>query len=87
MNEDTIKLLQDRVLEAAARIRGLRAERDGRSAECDALRARVGEFERDGRRIDLEKIRSALRDAIRDLREGAEAGDDPGDPAESRRNR
>jgi hypothetical protein len=78
MSEDTIKLLQDRVLEAVARVRGLRAE-------CDALRARIAECEQDDRRIDLEKIRSALRDAIRDLREGDETGGGSGDRAGSRR--
>ena len=78
MSDDTVKLLQDRVREAVARIRSLRAERDGRVAECDALRARVGELEGSGHPVGLERARSVLRDAIRELREIGGPDDETG---------
>ena len=78
MSDHTVKLLQERVLEAVARIRSLRNERDGRTAECEALRARIGELETGSVATGLERVRSALRDAIRDLREIAGPDDDAG---------
>jgi hypothetical protein len=84
MSDETVKLLEDRVMDAVARIRQLRAERDGRAAECEALRSRITAMEeREAatatveRSPDLERIRTALRDAIRELRGDDETNDGP----------
>lgn len=76
MREETIKLLEDRVFEAVARIRDLRSELEREVEERSILRARLEEIEFGGIQArlqgwerDLDKIRAALRDAIRDLRE------------------
>ncbi len=85
MNEETVKTLESRVLDAVARIRSLRSECDRRGEECAALRARVGDLEREGASPSaqeggetFDKVRAALREAIRELREEEEPPGDPG---------
>lgn len=83
MNDETVKLLEDRVMDAVARIRQLRAERDASAAECEALRSRIAALETEAAARkgapapDLDPIREALREAIRELRGGDGTIDGP----------
>ncbi len=86
MKEEIVRTLEDRILEAAARIRHLRSEGDRRKEECAALRARIAALETGDRGArsgsggaddDLARVRTALRDAIRDLREEEGPAGDP----------
>ncbi len=75
MTHPKLKLLEDRLLQAVARVRSLREERDRTEGELRELRRRLDELERersDSRRgIPPEKVaevRGAVEAAIRELR-------------------
>jgi hypothetical protein len=76
MGEAKLRLLEDRVLQAVARVRTLGEERDRAEDEMRELRRRLEEIEREGVGLrrglppgKFEQVRNALDAAIRDLRD------------------
>jgi hypothetical protein len=76
MGEAKLRLLEDRVLQAVARVRTLGEERDRAEDEMRELRRRLEAIEREGVVLrrglppgTSEQVRNALAAAIRDLRE------------------
>lgn len=71
--ESTIRLLEDRVRRLLQRLKDLSAESGRLESENLALKARLAEFEggptRQGWPMPPDRVASALRDAIRELRE------------------
>lgn len=64
MNDAPTKLLADRIEAIVERVRVLAAERDEMRREIDALRTKLDRHE-----LDNAKLRTALEDAIRELRQ------------------
>jgi hypothetical protein len=76
MSQAKIRLLEDRVLQAVARVRSLREERDRAEGELRGLRRRLEELEeelfclRHGLPpIAVDEIRGVLEAVVRELRE------------------
>ena len=64
MSEAPTKLLADRIAAIIERVKDLAAERDGLRREIEAMKDRLDRHEQDNARL-----RSALEEAIRDLRQ------------------
>lgn len=67
MSETATKLLEDRIQAIVGRVKELAAERDMLRDELDVMRARMEHAEADVR--ENARLRAALEDAIRELRE------------------
>ena len=64
MSEGPTKLLEDRIAAIIERVKDLAAERDGFRRDLEALRNRLDRHEQDNA-----KLRRALEEAIRELRQ------------------
>jgi chromosome segregation ATPase len=76
MSETKIRLLEDRVLQAVARVRSLREERDRAEGELRELRRRLEELEEEADRLRhglapaaVGQVRGVLEAAVLELRE------------------
>lgn len=67
MSETATNILEERIQAIVERVRALAAERDLLRAEIDTLRERVGEAETTAR--ENQRLRNALEEAVRELRE------------------